>query len=417
MRSLLLLALLLVLPAPQYFRDTRTIHVPAGPAPQVCTVLDAAVFAHAAPTLEDLRLYAGSPRPLPYAITISESTLLPPDPARILSVTVRGNLLELELAMPPRPYTQLDLTLPTPNFRASARVFGLRAETDKHPVPLGTFPLYDLSAQRLGRLTSLPLPESTFPFLRLAITVSAGPVSPAAVVSVQVPPARDAQSLYTPVAQTTDFRQRGHETVAQLDLPAHVPVERIRFILPPGFHANFSRRVQIHATHVTEKEPATPEDLDGVLSHVDLPAGSAGAPAIHQQSLTLPAVLVSNVQSAAQVEISIQNGDDLPVPWTAAVLEMRQRKLCFLATPAPSTVTLDYGDPGLSPPTYELARLFNPSAPTREATLGPEQLNPRFTPRLIPHRSGMQSHPELPWLALMLCVGVLAVLGFRARAR
>ena len=43
----------------------------------------------------------------------------------------------------------------------------------------------------------------------------------------------------------------------------------------------------------------------------------------------MPAILGSNMQGAATVEVAVDNGDDTPLPITAIRLEMRQRKICF----------------------------------------------------------------------------------------
>ena len=414
------------IPDPHYFRYTRSIQVPAGAAPQVCAVLDADVFAHASPTLADLRLYANQ-QLLPYATTISASTLLPNDPARVLNLGMHGKTIALDVEMPPRSYTQLTLDLAGANFTATARVTGLRTPEEKNGTSLGSFTLFDLSAQRLSRSTTLALPESTFPFLHIELAVLPTPnssliPSPAMVQGAEVPPTREAQTLYTPVARTTQFSQRGTESVAQLDLPAHVPIERIAFFLGAGpdgrpDRANFSRTVKITATtldHPGSQANLPPEFLSGEITRIHLPATPA-TPPIETQVLSIPATLGVNLKSAAKVELAVENGDDRPLPLTAAILAMRQRKLCFLATPAATQVTLAYGDLTLQPPLYDLARLFNPAAPTRLATLGPEQANPSYTPRPAIHRSFTEAHPELLWLALLGVIGVLAVLAFRAR--
>ncbi len=418
MRSGLLAALLLQIastPNPRYFLYTRTV-IPATQSPQACALLDPPIFAHASPTLADLRLYSHSAE-LPYAITISESTLAPPDPARILNLGLRNKNIAFDVAMPPRPYTELALTLTGENFIAAAQVSGLKAATNPHPTALGTFTLFDLTAQHLSRSTTIPLPESSFPLLHIELTVTPTPGStfvptPAMVQGAEIPPNREAQTLYTPVAATTHFTQRGNETVALIDIPAQIPIERVSFTLAhEGNPTNFSRTIRITAVP-HEPAHAQPEILSGQITRIHLPA-TASTPAVDDQILTVPATLGANLKYPATVEFAIENGDDRPIPLASATLEMRQRKLCF-APQAGESITLDYGDPTLRAPVYDFARLFNPAAPTTLATLTPEQPNPIYIPRQSPARDLTERHPELLWLALLAVVATLAVVAFRS---
>ncbi len=430
MKPLLLLLLLQITttpPEPRYFHHTRTIQAPSGA--QSCAILDAPIFLHAAPPLADIRLYTGPPASLselPYVITTSQSTLLPPDPARLLNLGLHGHSITFDLAMPPRPYTQLTLDLDGHDFLASATLTG--TQSLGHPgATLGTFTLFDLTAQHLSRSTSIPLQESTYPFLHVELSVTPAPGShfaatPAMVHGASVPPNREAQTLYTPFATTTQFTQRGHDSIATLALPAHIPVERVAFTLAPVVdgkpdHTNFSRTVRITAAaaHPSshDRHLAPPETLSGEISRVNL---TEAGQKISQQSLSIPATLGENTTDDATVEIAVQNGDDHPLPLAAVTLEMRQRSLCFQTPegPSPTALTLAYGDPTLAPPIYDLARLFNPASPTRPATLLAEQPNPLYTPRPTPQRSLTDRHPELLWLALLAVIGVLAVVAFRS---
>jgi hypothetical protein len=430
--SLLLLALAVQAAAPdappaqpRFFRYTRAVSIgqDANATSQACAALDAAVFAHASPTLADLRLYASQSQgqtELPYAVTTSRSTLLPPDPARVLDLGMRAGHIVFDLQMPGRSYTELSLNLAGHDFLATAKLTGLNSLTDKPGTALGTFTLFDLTSQHLARSTSIPLQESSFPFLHvdLAVTPASGSsfvAKPEMVRGADVPPSREAQTLYTPVARTTHFEQRNRESVATLNLPAHVPVERISFALIPGDKNNFSRTVLINATHKMESEspvPSMPEALSGEISRVHL---EESGKLVDEQSLSVPAVLSFNVQSPGTVEIAVQNGDDRPLPLASATLEMRQREICFaVPTGAQGPVTLFYGDPALAPPVYDFSRLFNPAALSRSASLGPEQANPACTPRPTPRKSLTERHPELLWLALLAVIGVLAVVAFRS---
>lgn len=391
------------------------------PAGRTCAVLPADVFAHASPTLADLRLVAGG-TPVPYVITESQSSLQPAEPARVLNLGMVGKAISFDLAMPARPYTEVRLQLTGTDFLASAHVTGLNAQTPGvAPVSLGTFTLFDLSGQHLSRSTTLPLQESRFPLLHIALDVTPAPgshfqPSPAMVIGAEVPPNRDAQILYTRVAATSEFAEGPRVTVANLLLPAHVPVEAIRFELKPGSTANFSRHVTVRATPAgndLQAAPFQPEVLTGEISRVHLAAGAGRALPVEEQSLTVPATLGANLREPVRVEITVANGDDRPVPLAAVELAMRERKLCFDAPAGNAPLALFFGDPTLAPPVYDYAALFNPADPAGAATLGPVMDNPGYTPRPAARRPFTERHPEVLWLALLAVVGALGLVAFR----
>ena len=404
---------------PAYLRYERSVmpNAQVSGATSACAVLDPPVFAHAALALNDLRLFSAGTE-LPYVLTTSQTSLQSPEPARILNLGSRAGRIVFDVAMPSRPYSELDLHLTGSDFLATAHVTGLHSAADTHPTSVGTATLYDLSAQRLARSTAVPLQESTFPLLHVELDVhpAAGShfvATPAMVTGAEVPPSREAQTLYTTVLSTAHFTQRGRETIATFELPAKVPVEHVTFLLPPGATQSFSRTVRVSAlTH--GKPAASAERVEGEISRVSLKqAGSAnGSVEIDEASLSIPATLGANLLDPATVEVAVENGDDRPVPFAGVALEMRQRALCF--TPAPQPVTLMYGDPVLPVPSYDLARLFDPNAPAAHATLGPERLNPAYHPRPASARSFPERHPELLWIALLGVVGVLALVALRS---
>jgi hypothetical protein len=100
---------------------------------------------------------------------------------------------------------------------------------------------------------------------------------------------------------------------------------------------------------------------------------------------------------------------------------MRQRKICFeapaarthsAATPT-SEVTLFYGNPDLSAPTYDYERSFVSSSNPLPAQLGPEQINPRLRTAPAQPPPFLQRHPELLWIALTTVFSLLAMLALR----
>jgi hypothetical protein len=402
-------------PDPAHFRYQRAVSINSGDSQQACAILPGDIFAHAAPTLADLRLYtSGSKQQQPYALTLSEAASPSNDPAALLNLGTRSGHIAFDLQMPPRPYTSVVLDLNAKDFLATAKVFGQSSPGPAGPITfLGDYTLFDLTGQRLSRSTTLNLQESTFPQLHIDLTVSPAPNAPASVfpasvvAGASVPPSREAQTLYTRVAETSSLAQRDHTSVATFHLAARIPVERVEFVLQPGFHANFSRSVVIMASSGPHSQP---EEITGQISRIEL---TEGGHTLRQLQLTVPATLGANMQAAADVQVAIQDGDDRPLAIAAVRLEMRQRQLCFEPAAGSSPATLFYGDPDLRAPSYDYARLFVPNTNIRAATLGPEQLNPAFIPR-ADTRPFSERHPELLWVALIAVILVLGFLAFRS---
>lgn len=420
------------------FRWMRSVEVGAGSFAghgfgRACAVLEGRVYAHAEPALADVRLFAGKDarlfagdgvgKEVPYALTMSEAAVTEDGEAAVLNEGGKGGQAVFDLRMPERPYSEVRLHMDAVDFVATATVTGLRALGDRQPTALGKFTLFDLTAEKLGRSTRLGLSESTFPFLHvdLAVRGATGPdeqgkaslAAASLVTGAEVPPSREAQTLYTEVAETGQMVQRGRESVAEFEVPAHVPVERVSFVLAPGFATNFSRRVRVRAQAEKANGNETPssEELTGEISRVRLTQGGV---AIRESSLSVPAILGSDGQSAAKVEVAVENGDDPPVGISAVRLEMRQRKLCFDAAGAP--VEMYYGADGVKAPVYDYSRSFSPAAEVGVAQLGPERANPEFVAR-VEARPFMERHREMLWVGLVGVVlgGVGWRLGRRGR--
>lgn len=417
----------------------RAIGTEAGTG-QACAVLDAAIFPHAAPSLSDVRIFpvqepslGTAAHEVPYAITLSEPENNVTEPARLLNVGTdsSGKKIVFDLEMPAHSYSDVTLNLDpaAQNFIATATVEGADELGSYVKVTqLGTFTLFDLSAQHLSRDTTIPLQESTFKFLHVELNVSPAPGAPvsrfvpAIVQGATVPPSREAQTIYTTVASvsvpTTGALATPRKTRFDLDLPLRVPVERISFDLSPSYSGNFSRDVTIHAssdadmtgskaTGVMAEPPL--ETLTGTLSRVH---STEDGRSINQHQLSVPAVLGANLQHPAHVWIEVENGDDQPLPIVAVRLEMRQRKICFDA-PVGGSVALFYGDSRLGAPQYDYARLFAASRTAVVAKLGPEVLNPTYRAP-ADTRPFAERHPELLWIALIAVVCALGVVALKA---
>jgi hypothetical protein len=260
----------------------------------------------------------------------------------------------------------------------------------------------------------LPLQESSFPYLHIDLAVSPAPGSRFSepvtqmVLGASVPPSREAQTVFTLAAETKTLTQRGRQTIAAFTLPMRVPVERVTFVLSPEFNGNFTRDIVI-SDHATAMPASAGETVAGSIFRVRL---NQEGREIHQQRLSVPATLGSNLQGPAEVEIAVNNGDDSPLPISAVRLEMRQRRLCFEAS-STDPLTLFYGDPALVAPIYDFARTVSLTNQIPLARTGAEQKNPVYTPR-PDTRAATERHPELIWVVFLGVVCILAIVAIRS---
>lgn len=410
---------------PRHLRYERAVALPEGSTGQACVTLDATVFAHAATeSLNDLRLYAkNSGVEVPFTLTESETQHPEEESTQVRNVTGRNGDVSFDIVMPPRPYTAVVLNLAAKDFLATAQVYGVQGVGER--TDLGSFALFDLSAQHLSRSTTLPLQESTFSELHVVLHLAPAPGSqnhdlgPAIVKEASVPPSREAQTLYTTVAETTTFAQHGHKSMAKIRMPAHVPVERVSLALDSGFDKNFARTVDITATPDATRDREAIETIRGEISRVKFVAGNnsgvPGAP-IDSRRMSVDAVLGANLRNDATVDLAIENDGSEPLPLQSVRLEMRQRRICFDAAANSAPYILMYGDAVLRAPLYNYARLFNSAAQPVVATLGPEQVNPSFIAR-ADRRSYSERHPELLWVLLLAVFAVLGSIALRNNRR
>lgn len=392
-------------PQPSDFRYQRQLTAPAvSGADQTCAVLDSDVFAHAAPALRDLRLFAGG-HEVPYATTVSEPATPEAEPARVLNLATHGDAVVFDLLMPGHPYTEIELNLNAKDFLAAAKVSAGSEE-------VGSYTIFDLSSQHLGRNTTLRLQESTFPILHVELMPIQSQWNPHALTtgsvrSATIPPSREEQTLYTIVARSTSFTQQGRQTMTTIALPPQVPVERVRFQMQTGKTVNFARTVKVTAR--ASEEGSRSESASGEILRVKI---TRGGREIEDEDLTIPFTIGANLQSPATVEVVVENGDDQPLPIAAVNLEMRERKLCWQASVARSPV-LYYGDKTLPAPVYDYARIFPVSGRQAEATIRAEESNVLFH-QTQAKRPLTERYPQLLWLALIGVVGTLGLVALRS---
>ncbi len=402
---------------PDHLRFQRPILVQSSMAGTVaCAELDATVLGHTASAAhDDLRLFRQEPgeaeAETPYALTESGPEPVTDTEAHVEHLHVeraggKDAQLSFDLRMPDRPFSAVELRLATQNFVGTATASGV--DRRGHRTELGSFGVFDLSDERLGRWTVLPMAETTLPVVHvnLAMRTPAGAaldhLSTSWVAGATVPASRESGTLYLPVAETTALVRNGPSVSAALHLAAHVPVERVTVMLEPGAEANLLGEVDLFAKPDNQPSADTEAIAAGSIEQVRMPAGDPRLNPIDVRRLDLDATVGATLGSPATVRVVVRNPAGFPLPIREIALEMRERKLCFVANPG-TNYTLRYGDPTLVAPVYDGTEALVSANPAT-AQLGPEKRNPHFVSRRDP-RPYLQRHPEVIWLAVLVCAG------------
>jgi uncharacterized protein DUF3999 len=403
-----LLAAAAVSPEIQYFSRERPVQNPPQRPMQACLVLDAELFAHASPQFSDLRLYRDG-KETPYVIHLSaplqarETSIVPMNLGR------RGSEVSFDAAMPEGSYSDLQLDVAAQDFIATVTVSGSQAQTDSSRTTLGSYTIFDLSHQKLGRSTVLHIPTSDFRYLHFQIE---GPLTPESITGVAVDKLPATEARYEMVAQASSVTQKGHASVLEFDVPALVPVDRLAFTIGPQ-PVNFSRNVTFSALvepplATDAVEPPRPQPMTGSLLRIHTVQNGHR---IDEEDLDIdtPGTVLDK---PAKWTVTIDNGDDTPLAVESVRAQMLQRRLCFEAAGS-GQYTLMYGDPALTAARYDYATLFAPQTDAALAMVGPEQRNPEYRPR-PDQRPLTERYPGLLWGALVVVIATLAAIAFRS---
>jgi Protein of unknown function (DUF3999) len=401
-----------VSPEIRYFSRQRPVqNTPQRPM-QTCLTLDAELFAHASPQFSDLRLYRDG-KETPYVIRLSaplqarETSIVP------INLGSRGGEVSFDAAMPEGSYSDIQLDVAGQDFIATVTVSGSQAQTDSSQTKLGSYTIFDLSHQKLGRSTILHIPTSDFRYLHFQI---AGPLSPESITGVAVDKLPASETRYETVAQSSSVTQKGHASVLEFTVPALVPVNRLSFTVGSE-PRNFSRNVTITVTTVEPPpvtdavEPPRPQMVTGNILRIHTVQNGHR---IDEENLDIdtPGTILDKPEKWA---VTIDNGDDTPLAIQSVHLQMLQRALCFEAA-GTGQYTLFYGDPALTAARYDYATLFTSQTDAAQATAGPEQRNPEYRPR-PDQRPLTERYPGLLWGALVIVIATLALIAFRSAKR
>jgi hypothetical protein len=407
-----LLAVTAVSPEIRYFSRERPVqNTPQRPM-QTCLILDAELFARASPQFSDLRLYHDG-KETPYVIHLSapvqarETSIVP------MNLGERGGEISFDAAMPEGSYSDIQLDVAAQDFIATVTVSGSQAQTDSSQTRLGSYKIFDLSHQKLGRSTVLHIPTSDFRYLHFQI---AGPLTPESITGLAVDKLPATEARYETVARSSSVTQKGHASVLEFTVPALVPVDRLAFTAGPE-PRNFSRNVTITVTAVEPPpvtdavEPLRPQTVAGNILRIHTVQNGHR---IDEEDLDIdtPGAILDK---PAKWTVTIDNGDDTPLAVQSVNLQMLQRTLCFEAAGS-GQYTLLYGDSALTAARYDYATLFTPQTDAAQALAGREQRNPEYRPR-PDQRPLTERYPGLLWGALVIVIATLALIAFRSAKR
>jgi hypothetical protein len=412
MFALALLAVTAVSPEIRYFSSERPVqNTPQGPM-QTCLILDAELFAHTSAQFSDLRLYHDR-KETPYVIHLSAPVEARETSIAPMNLGQRGGEISFDAAMPEGSYSDIQLDVAGQDFIATVTVSGSQTQTERSQTRLGSYTIFDLSHQKLGRSTILHIPTSDFRYLHFQI---AGPLTPESITALAVDKLPASEARYETVARSSSITQKGHASVLEFTVPALVPVDRLAFTVGPE-PANFSRTVTITVTAIEPPpmtdavEPPRPQTVTGNILRIH---SVQNGHRIDEEDLDIdtPGAILDK---PAKWTVTIDNGDDTPLAVQSVNLEMLQRTLCFEAAGA-GQYTLFYGDPALTAARYDYATLFTPQTDAAQATAGPEQRNPEYQPR-PDQRPLTERYPSLLWGALVVVIVTLALIAFRSAKR
>jgi hypothetical protein len=334
MKLLIGALLLLAVPATpdiRYLHYQRQVENAATRPGQTCLVLDAGIYAHAAPQLADLRLYRESTE-TPYVIRRDAQVDANRKSIAPLNLGLREGHTVFDAELPDAHYGDLELAITGQDFIATVTVSGGRTQTGGKETRIGSFTVFDLTRQKLGRSTVLHLPELDFRFLHFSV---AGPLKPESITGLSVDRLPASQPKYQTVAESAQVTQKGHLSLLEFTVPAHVPVDRIAF-MPGATPALFSREVNIRIAAVASAastdgaEPERPVTTSGNLIRVH---SIQDGHKIDEERLAIDAPW-TDFTTAAKWTVTIDNGDDAPLVLERVQLQMQERKLCFEGVPA-----------------------------------------------------------------------------------
>jgi hypothetical protein len=367
------------------FRWTRTLSGPAGGALSVR--VDGPLFAHARPSLADLRVVDAHGDQVPWRLPSAEAD--PVAAARVLDVGRVGGSAVALLDLGPRRVVRdrIDLELPQRRFVGRATVSG--SDTRGGPfVRLATTPVYDVAGPAgAARSTAVVFGPADFRYYRVAVT---GVRAIAGASAASRPQVRVAQ----PLSAGVERRELGDRTRIVVDLRwARTPVDALRVT---ARSPRYDRAVRVDVA-----------DTPGAWHE------AAVSRVVHFPGTTIASLPLAT--RGRYLRVTIFDGDDRPLAGVRVVALQRPR-LLLVEGDRPRPYTVLYGSGDVPTPDYDFARLPAPAA--QAARLGAERRNPLFEPRRVERRFFDRNRwlVQAALVVVALVVGAAGFVAIRKRA-
>jgi hypothetical protein len=381
-------------PQIQYFKRERNIAI-AAPDRQNYLIIDTTIWGNARPDLADVRLYDGTNQ-VPYQLVAeSASNSTQEVDAKILNLAQHGDHTEFDLDVSPvTEYNRIRLGIDRKDFLATAWVAGSdRLGSSTATVWPSSSTLFDFTKENLGSNSTISLPLWSFRFVHVRLSPG---ILPKDVKQARVAYTQEKKAFWTDAGVCHSNGELKHTTVFTCEVPASVPIDRIQFEVPAD-RVNFRRAVSV----VNDKGM---QIAVGSISRIRMNRGGATAVS---EDLTMNGY----GEYTGRLTITVDNGDDPPLPITRVQPRSVERRLYF-EPQGKTALKLYYGDDQLAAPVYDYAKFFREDGSAAQAQLGAEVANPVFTNR-PDARPWSERHKAVLWAAMLLAVAVLGSLAFR----
>ena len=394
--ALLLIALFLAAASDssmRYFTRTRGVNV-SSPDRKTYFVVDPEIWKFARPDLADLRLFDGQVQ-VPYAL-VKESggSSSQESSARVLNLGKVGDHTEFDLDVSGlNEYSRVRLELEAKNFIINARVQGRKTANDRSGTDLGSSTLYDFTAEGLGSNFVLKFPASSFPFIHVRLAPG---ISPSQIKSAYVSTFSETKTPWSQAGTCAQASGGPKQSVFNCTPMEGMTIERLTFELPANA-TNFNRTVIVSGDKGLELER-------GSISRVRV--NRAGQTVV-SEDLNIDL----HPEFTSQIRISIENGDDAPLP-IQQLRPLAVERRVYFDPKGKSVLQLYYGDPKLGPPSYDYQKFLQRSPDAGIAELGPAGANAQFTGR-PDDRPWSERHQGVLWAAMVLAVALLGGLALR----
>ena len=376
-----------------YFSRARMVTVTA-PEKQNYLAVDADVWQYARPDLSDLRIYDGQTK-IPYVlIKQSGGSRTQESPAKLLNLGSVGGRTEFDLDTSGfEEYDRVRLQMDAKNFINVAQVEGRHALNDRSATKLGSTTLYDFSKEGLGSNFVLKFPPASFAFLHVRL---ASGIRPDQVRGAYLSSFLETKAAWTKAGDCNPSAGQAKQTLFQCSVPGRMPVERITFSIPAD-RVNFNRTVVL-------SDELGNEFQRGSISRVRM---NREGQQVTSEELSLDLY----PDTRKQIRVTVENGDDPPLPIERVQPLAVERRLYF-DPKGRVALQMYYGDAKLEAPTYDYAKFFQQSADAGIAQLGPPQANPQFSGR-PDERPWSERHSIVLWAAMLIAVAVLGGLALK----